>query len=428
MLRILLVIFAVAVMLITCGLIVGCGNGGNSDSAVAPVITSFTPTSGLVGREVTITGANFTGATSVEFHATVASSFTVVNDTTINATVPVAATSGSISIATDAGTAISTAAFTVTTPPAPPTISDFTPQAMLPGAVVMITGTNLTGATAVMFNGIAATSFTVVSATSITATAPAGVTAGKITVTTGAGTATSVSSFTLFSIITGANPTDNAAMVWVPGATFTMGSKFTDYWVRRTQQVTLSGYWIYKYDVTVAQYRAFCTATGHALPPFPSHSNYPDSPYIGYSWAGKTGWNDAALQQHPIVNVSWLDAKAYADWAGVKLPTEAQWEYAAAGPQGNNYPWGGTATSTDNFNGWDATKCANQLNSYDVGISTWPVGSFPAGASWCGAQDMAGNVWQWCADWIASYSDIPVTDPTGPATGDTRVKRGGFLV
>ncbi|MEI7834046.1 MAG: SUMF1/EgtB/PvdO family nonheme iron enzyme [bacterium] len=213
------------------------------------------------------------------------------------------------------------------------------------------------------------------------------------------------------------NAKDNAPLLWVPGATFTMGSAagvgYGD--ERPAHQVTLSGYWIYKNDVTVAQYRAFCTATGRALPSFPT----------GYNWAGKTGWNDPALQQHPIVNVTWYDAKAYADWAGVRLPTEAQWEYAARGPQGRNYPWGGTATAGDPYNGWDDTKCANYYNSYAVGKSTWPVGSFPAGASWCGAQDMAGNVWQWCGDWYGNYSPTPVTNPTGPTTGDFRVLRGG---
>ena len=209
------------------------------------------------------------------------------------------------------------------------------------------------------------------------------------------------------------NPIDKAEMVWVPGGAFIMGSidgvGIDD--ERPAHQVTLSGYWMYKSEGTVAQYLAFCAATGRALPEFPS----------GYSWEGKSGWTDSALRQHPIVNVSWNDAKAYADWAKVALPTEAQWEYAARGPQGRNYPWGGTATVADPCNGWDETKCAKYENS----ISTWPVGSFPAGAGWCGARDLAGNVFEWCADWYGPYSMTPVTNPTGPATGDYRVLRGG---
>ena len=219
-------------------------------------------------------------------------------------------------------------------------------------------------------------------------------------------------------IISGSNPVDGAAMVWVPGGIFTMGSinGVGSFLEHPAHQVTLSGFWMYKNEVTVAQYRAFCAATSRALPPWPGNQN---------SWAGKTGWTDATLQLHPIVNVNWNDAKAYADWAGVLLPTEAQWEYTARGVLGRNYPWGGTATATNPTNGWDETKCANYYNSYTSGKSTWPVGSFPAGASWCGAQDMAGNVWEWCADRFGYYSSTPVVNPTGPASGILRELRGG---
>ena len=186
--------------------------------------------------------------------------------------------------------------------------------------------------------------------------------------------------------------------------------------VHPAHPVTLSGFWIYQYDVTVAQYRTFCAATGHKLPFWPRGE---------YSWKGKTGWDDPALQQHPIVEVSWDDAKAYADWAGVALPTEAQWEYTACGPQRRNFPWGGTVTKDEKYDGWDATKCANRDNSERVGKSTWPVGSFPADTSWCGAQDMAGNVQEWCGDWYDLYTAAAVTNPTGPNKGDFRVRRGG---
>jgi len=299
---------------------------------------------------------------------------------------------------------------------AAPTITTIAPTSAVVGTVITITGTDLDKATAVTFNGIAAKTITDNTATALKVTVPESATSGKLTLTTAGGTVTNSYDFIILLGLK-TNAKDNAEMVWVPGATFTMGSTadvgFSN--EHPAHQVTLSGYWIYQYDVTVAQYRAFCTATKSALPEFPS----------GFSWKGKTGWDDPALQQHPIVNVSWKDAKAYADWAGVTLPTEAQWEYTARGPQGRNYPWGGTATKDDKFNGWDATKCANNDNSSRVGNSTWPVGSFPAGASWCGAQDMAGNVFQWCGDWYGEYAAAAVTDPTGPATGKYRVLRGG---
>ncbi len=217
----------------------------------------------------------------------------------------------------------------------------------------------------------------------------------------------------------GTNGKDGAAMVWVPAGAFLMGSTTLlmgspDEVPQRT--VTLKGYWIYKYDVTVAQYRAFCKATGRALPDFPTV----------YSWAGKSGWDDPALQQHPIVNVGWFDAQDYAAWAGVHLPTEAQWEKAARGTDGRNYPWGGLGKFADgSFDGWDPSKCVNSFNSVSQGISTWPVGSFPTGASPYGAMDMAGEVWQWCADWYGPYDATAVIDPIGATPGGNLVLRGG---
>ena len=300
---------------------------------------------------------------------------------------------------------------------AAPTITTIAPTSAVVGTVVTITGTDLDKVTTVTFNGIAAKTITDNTATTLKVTVPEGASSGKLVVTTFGGTVTNPYDFiVLFGLKT--NAKDNAEMVWVPDATFTMGSAagvgFDE--EQPSHQVTLTGYWIYKYDVTVAQYRAFCAATMRALPKYP----------IDHKWKGHTGWSDPALQQHPIINVSWNDAKAYADWAGVTLPTEAQWEYAARGPQRRNYPWGGTTTKDEStINGWDKTLCANFDNSYMVGKSTWPVGSFPAGASWCGVQDMAGNAEQWCSDWYGDYTAAAVTNPTGSATGDRRVLRGG---
>ncbi len=257
-----------------------------------------------------------------------------------------------------------------------------------------------------------------------------GMTTITLTTTDGGGLKTMTSfPVNVTTVNNGTNSTDGATMVWVPGGSFTMGcpSAIDNGLASKgeTQQVTLSGYWIYTNEVTVAQYRKFCAAMGYALPVYPSVANgYPSlTPWLLNSdWTGTVG----NLQQTPIVNVAWTDAKAYCAWAKVQLPTEAQYEYAARGVQENNYPWGGTATATDNaLDGWNDFKCANEDNSYAVNVGTWPVGSFPAGASWCGAMDLAGNVWEWCADWYGDYSTTPMTNPTGPATGKYRVLRGG---
>jgi formylglycine-generating enzyme required for sulfatase activity len=134
---------------------------------------------------------------------------------------------------------------------------------------------------------------------------------------------------------------------------------------------------------------------------------------------------DWSKDNNPMINVNWDDAIAYANWAGASLPTEAQWEKAARGKDGRLYPWG---------NDWDDTKCANGNNSafgnrdtQKTHWGTWPVGSFPAGASPYGVLDMAGNVREWCMDWFDEkyYEKAPVRNPTGPTAGRGRVLRGG---
>jgi len=165
-------------------------------------------------------------------------------------------------------------------------------------------------------------------------------------------------------------------------------------------KVYLDDYWIYKTEVTVAQYRKFCQATtrDRQMPPEPS-------------W----GWQE----NHPVVNVTWGDAAAYAQWAGAALPTEAQWEKAARGSDGRIYPWG---------NDWDGAKCVNSVGG-NRPRGTKPVGSLPTGASPYGCLDMAGNVWEWCADWYDAgyYKTAPTRNPPGPATFTAKVLRGGSL-
>lgn len=201
------------------------------------------------------------------------------------------------------------------------------------------------------------------------------------------------------------NPVDGAEMMLIPAGKCILGSmhpdKYADNAVATYHEAYLDSYCIYKTEVTVAQYRKFCLATGRAMPAEP-----------GWKWQ----------DDYPIVNVSWQDASDYATWAGGALPTEAQWEKAARGPFGRIYPWGSD---------WDATKAqCSRVKWGDAGKPA-AVGSFPTGASPYGCLDMAGNVWEWCADWYApwdgkdSFLINSYNHPTGPITGTTRIIRGG---
>jgi len=188
---------------------------------------------------------------------------------------------------------------------------------------------------------------------------------------------------------------DGGVYVWVPPGEFMMGSGDGDPDEKPVHKMRITkGFWLAKHEVTNAQYRAFCEATGKA---FPKDSDQGDD--------------------HPVVYVSWRDARAYCDHYGLALPTEAQWEYAARGPEGHEYPWGDE---------WDRKKCCNRDNQ-GPGGRTFPVGSFSLGASWCGALDMAGNVQEWCSDRYdeSYYANSPEPDPMGPVTGFSRVLRGG---
>jgi len=238
------------------------------------------------------------------------------------------------------------------------------------------------------------------------------------------------------------NPTDGAEMVWVPAGTFRMGStqEETDaLWLgngwdpevkqfagneRPAHAVMLTrGFWLYRHEVMNGQYARFLAATGHE-----AHEQ----------------WDSyKAHERLPANWMNWNDASDYAEWASGTLPTEAEWEYAARGPEGRPYPWGGQ---------WDRERCnsaeywAGKPLNTDAACKAWldaevggevpaartiahlrEVGSFPSGASWCGALDLAGSVYEWCGDWYGDgyYATSPAEDPSGPVTGRDRVVRGG---
>jgi formylglycine-generating enzyme required for sulfatase activity len=195
---------------------------------------------------------------------------------------------------------------------------------------------------------------------------------------------------------------DGGTMVWVPPGEFEMGAPDGDADERPVHRVRVSrGFWLSRCEMTVAQWKQYCQA---AQVPQTKSIFVPDT--------------------HPMSGVSWSDAREYCRFFGLALPTEAQWEWAARGPEGRKYPWG---------NQWNPLLCCNSENPAepvdDAPIAyTAPVGSFPGGASWCGALDMAGNLSEWCADWYAEdfYATSPETDPTGPEAGSEKVWRGGY--
>jgi formylglycine-generating enzyme required for sulfatase activity len=192
----------------------------------------------------------------------------------------------------------------------------------------------------------------------------------------------------------------------VPAGEFPMGSEQGPDDEKPVHSVYLDAYQIMTYEVTNKQY-AQCVRNGTCEGG-------------GYEYLDAAGnilnrLNDEAYVDHPVVTVSWFQAETYCKWIGARLPSEAEWEKAARGTDGRIYPWGNDNPTTDllNFNltVWDTT----------------PVGSYASGQSPYGVYDMAGNVWEWVADWYSEtyYQSSPSSNPTGPSSGQYRALRGG---
>ncbi len=199
------------------------------------------------------------------------------------------------------------------------------------------------------------------------------------------------------------------AWVRLESATFRMGSDSGRDDARPVHDVRLSEFRISRHPVTNAQYAAFIGETGGTAP-----QHWPD------------GEMPADKSDHPVTFVSWSDAEAFCSWltgrvgageGGAHLPTEAQWEFAARGVEGREYPWGG---------GQPTPEHANYQESAIE--DTTQVGLHSSGATPEGVHDLAGNVRQWCLDWYGPYEDATQEDPAGPEEGQERALRGAAYV
>ena len=232
---------------------------------------------------------------------------------------------------------------------------------------------------------------------------------------------------------------DEPEMALVPGGWFTMGAGadaqawtmgfgWPGGWTARIadlvksagppREVYLDVFLIDRVETTNRRYRDFVIATGFPSPVF---------------WGRR---EDLSRPEQPVVGVSWFEAAGYCNWADKRLPSEAEWEKAARGAQPRTYPWGDV---------WDAQRLhtaeaiagepladfarwrAWQNRSDKRSAHPADVGSYPKGASPYGVMDMAGNVWEWVADWYAPnyYAEAPARNPSGPAKGARKVLRGG---
>lgn len=234
---------------------------------------------------------------------------------------------------------------------------------------------------------------------------------------------------------------DGMLMVYVPGGDFMMGSDYLGTAYARqlcfeysttdavancqsgnfgdespAHPVSLSGFWLDQTEVTNGQYQQ-CVQAGACTPPMEARSN--DRPvYFGNPYyAG-----------YPVIYVTREQASAYCGWVGGRLPTEAEWEYAARGPESWIFPWG------NDFDGARLNYCdvncsagPNDPTINDGYADTAPVGSYPSGASWVGALDMAGNVREWVADGYGPYTFDAQVNPAGLEDGDPIPHGGSWL-
>ena len=386
------------------------------------VITSVTPLQGSIlgGTQITINGTSLSGTTAVKVGGVACTNLQVLSPTLVKAITPAgAAGEASIAIVSSNATSLAPTPFTYVQL----SISSVSPNQGIysGGTAITITGTFLNGATSVKVGGVPATDVVAVNSTTVTAVTPAGsLGAASVEVTGAKGTATASGAFTYIDIVvptwatlleatpdptvvTDANlraaivasgfawrirdNSSNIEMLLVPGGTFTMGCSPGDAECGSDEspahQVTLTNaFYMGKTEVTQAQ------------------------------WQAKMGNNPSYFSgqpNNPVEQVSWDTIQSFNSATGLRLPTEAEWEYACRA---------GTTTARYGELYAIAWYYQNWTN-----YGTQPVaGKLPNAL---GLYDTLGNVWEWCQDWYGPYSSGSVTNPTGPATGSYRLERGG---
>jgi formylglycine-generating enzyme required for sulfatase activity len=226
-----------------------------------------------------------------------------------------------------------------------------------------------------------------------------------------------------------------SGMVKIPGGTFMMGSTDGDADEKPVHKVTLSAFLMDKTEVTVAQYAA-CVKAG-ACSPASLTVQWKEVSDADRTFGSQfCNGNKADKQNHPVNCVDWPQAETFCRWRGGRLPTEAEWEYAARGTDGRKFPWGNNEPGPTQLNAC-GSECTDMLKRQGRGEfkpmysgsdgweATSPVGTYPSGGSPYGLLDMAGNVWEWTSDWKGDYPSGDQTNPQGAASGTARVVRGG---
>jgi formylglycine-generating enzyme required for sulfatase activity/serine/threonine protein kinase len=224
-------------------------------------------------------------------------------------------------------------------------------------------------------------------------------------------------------------------MIAIPGGSFFMGNDDALPLERPAHQVELAPFCIDRFELSVEKYKACSDAgrckragTTNDWPGIADHDHKVFDPLCNVR-------DPEGKAKHPINCVDWEMSDKYCREQGKRLPTEAEWEFAARGPDGRKYPWGDDDPSAGFMNAcgkecvaWGSKNGVDEKAMYDSDDgfpTTAPVGSFPKGASRYGVEDVVGNVWEWVADYYGPYTKDEQKAPTGPAEGDERVIRGG---